>query len=186
MTGMRLFVAIPASDAAPTLAPFLEECASRAPFIRWLDARVLHLTLRFLGEIPEERLPEVEAWFLAAAASPAPPLRAEATGLFRRKERVVLFLKVVPDPALASYARRFLSPVAGCEPESRTFLPHVTLARHALAPGESGRFRAFLEWFGTVRLPEIRLGAPRAVLYRSMLTPSGAVHAPLREAPPAT
>lgn len=178
---MRLFAALPVGEIAPVLAPFLDECARRAPFIRWLDARDLHLTLRFLGDVPDERLAEVEAWFLAAASVPAPPLQADATGLFRRKDRVVLFLKGAPDPALASFARRFLDPVAGCDPESRTFLPHITLARHALAPGDTVRFRAFLEWFGAARLPEARIQAPRAVLYRSTLTPSGAVHEALRE-----
>lgn len=177
---MRLFVGIPAGRLASALAPFLETCRERAPFCRWLPAESLHLTVRFLGEVAPENRPELERWFEEAAANaPAPRLALSRTGLFRKRERVVLHIHLAQDETLERLTRRLLTPVIGLEPENRQFVPHLTLARAALSPAENIRFREFLAWFGSAPLPRDVETPTGITLFESALTPAGAVHTPL-------
>ncbi len=181
---MRLFVAIPAGSLAASLEPLIAGYGERAPFIPWLPASALHLTLRFLGDLPETSVSEIEAW-IDSALDGAPPvqLRAQKTGLFRKKDRVVLYVQLAPDAGLQLLARRLATPIAGLPTDTQQFVPHLTLARYAVTPADAARFRAFLDWFGHSRMPVTVEQSPRVVLYRSDLTPAGAVHTPLREWP---
>ena len=73
---MRCFVAI---DLAPEVRAVvaaaqagLRAAAPRAA-VRWVDPAGMHLTLKFLGEVPEERLPALQgALTEAVTRRPAP------------------------------------------------------------------------------------------------------------------
>ena len=56
---MRLFYAVAADAEVRAAAAGVVSGLRRAPGdYRWVDPRDMHLTLRFLGETPEERLPD--------------------------------------------------------------------------------------------------------------------------------
>lgn len=76
----RIFVAIPLSPAA---AAALASVVPDLPSLRRVGADLLHVTLAFVGRIPEERVGEViDACALAAVSEPAFRIALDALGTF--------------------------------------------------------------------------------------------------------
>ena len=148
---MRAFIA---ATAPPEVAAQLESCRSRsrrtAPkaWWRWTRAGQFHLTLRFLGTIPGDGLPELElALQRACQGNPSPHVQVER--LFSAGEPSARALggfsgDVAP---LCGLQHRIAVETRGLgEPqEDRSFHPHLTLGRvnkaasgRGTAPSRSG------------------------------------------------
>jgi RNA 2',3'-cyclic 3'-phosphodiesterase len=175
---LRAFLAVTLSDAA-------RECAGRAvetlaglvpSGVRWVEPSNQHLTLKFLGEIGEDRVDALVSRARAKLASVAPfEVALAGFGAFpNAREARVLWLGVAQGSALLAKLARKLdgaARVAGSERERRPFSAHLTL----------GRLRE------PARVEIERLAAPTAppwtvsevVLYESRLAPDGARHVPL-------
>jgi len=131
---IRLFVALelPASVRAA-----LREIASRlrpaaGSDVRWTDPNGIHLTLKFIGEVPAAQLEPVRR--ALAAVRDAQPIEAVFRGLgwfpSARRPRV-FWAGVEAGVELAALAARIESALEplGIARESREFHPHLTLAR---------------------------------------------------------
>lgn len=147
---MRLFVAVyPPAAAQTEIAAQVArlrvgEAAARGINVRLADPATLHLTLAFLGDVAEERLPDVttalrrsaERWrTLTGRTGPgeAPPLvRLGGGGRFGRGKFTILWAGLAGDVAavrlLAETTRRELRR-ARLPHDWRPFRPHLTLAR---------------------------------------------------------
>jgi 2'-5' RNA ligase len=128
---VRLFVALwPPPDAVSELLAVVDGIRTENARLRWTASEQWHLTLAFLGEVADERRPELEER-LARAASRHPPLTLRFAGGGRFGTRV-LFTRVESDreplvrlaASVAAAARRSRIPV-----EDRPYRPHLTLAR---------------------------------------------------------
>jgi RNA 2',3'-cyclic 3'-phosphodiesterase len=128
---VRLFVALwPPPDAVSELLAAVDEIRTEGPRLRWTTPEQWHLTLAFLGEVADERRPELEER-LARAATRHPPLALRFAGGGRFGTRL-LFTKVDGDRepltrlagSIAAAARRCRIPV-----DDRPYRPHLTLAR---------------------------------------------------------
>lgn len=121
----------------------------------------LHVTLAFLGSVPERRLPQLAAIARRTAAPAFSEDAASASGgpgldlVFERLEywqaaQVLCAVPVRPPPPVAALARRLQERLteSGFAPDQKTsksagsniakpFRPHVTLARKALRPPRS-------------------------------------------------
>jgi 2'-5' RNA ligase len=153
----------------------------RLPAARWVRPEAIHLTLRFLGEIEEERVAELSGT-LAAAFAAAPPLTLalHGGGCYPPARPARLAWAGVrvggdrPDPApLVALHGRIEQAAAAClglEPEHRSFSPHVTLAR-CKRPWGRREVEAFAAAFaGPVGEPFV---AESGSLIESQLTPDG-------------
>lgn len=93
-----------------------------------------HVTLEFLGPVPESRV--VLARDAAAAAQARPcDIVFDAVEYWRRPEVLCLVAKVVPE-ALCGLVAQLRGGLAarGFQPESRPFRAHLTLARKVITP----------------------------------------------------
>lgn len=154
------------------------------PALRVVRPESLHVTLAFLGYLPEkeiERLGEI----VAGLRSPAPGIRlgdpiGRPSGRHPR-----LFALPVDSPgaiALQSELEEKLVAARLYEPEKRPFWPHVTVAR--VKPEGKGSKRPRQVERLPDGLPKDLLQPTRAVrarLYRSELKPSGAEYRPLAQ-----
>ncbi|MEU1626823.1 RNA 2',3'-cyclic phosphodiesterase [Streptomyces sp. NPDC020096] len=130
---MRLFVALwPSPEALSDLsrAEHKLHAAPGADRLRWAGDTGHHLTLVFLGEVPEETIPDLIAR-LERAARRHKPMCLRLVGGGRFGDRT-LWVGVEGDTAplgrladsVAAGARR-----TGIAVEDRAFRPHLTLAR---------------------------------------------------------
>jgi 2'-5' RNA ligase len=76
----RLFVALPVDEAVrAAAAEIIDGLRKTGADYKWVEPRNLHLTLRFFGETPLDRIPQIEA--LMADASVRPPFELVFSGL---------------------------------------------------------------------------------------------------------
>jgi 2'-5' RNA ligase len=111
---------------------------------RWQDDEQLHLTLRFIGEVDRHRAEDIAA-ALGGLHAPAIPARIAGVGLFERQGRPhMVWAGVEPPAPLAALHRKVDQALArvGVAPETRTFVPHITLARLNRASGPVAPFLA--------------------------------------------
>jgi len=186
---LRLFIAVPVPAAA------LEACrtlvdgvragpAGRGP--RWVRTENLHLTLRFLGATPPDRVAAVEDTVRAVAAGrSAFPVALSGAGAFpsgRRPRALWLGIREGAD-GLAALGSALDAPLAalGWEPEERPFRPHLTVARTdavSIADGAAAAAALVAAADGW----EVTFVADRLVLYRSHLGRGAPSYEPLAEA----
>jgi len=127
----RLFFAL--WPDAPALARAVDAVATLVPRGAGRPQRAdqLHLTLEFLGNVPESRLQAVrEAGAVAATSGRHEVIVLDRVEYWRRPQVLCLTASVVPGPvgALVESLRRELE-LRGFTPERREFRPHLTLAR---------------------------------------------------------
>jgi 2'-5' RNA ligase len=177
----RLFVAL---DVAPELRAELADWAAgelNDPAVRLISPESLHVTLCFLGSLPERRIPEIEA--VLAELEPR-PIRLEPRPRLAAKppSRPRFFaLEFESEAAVELQAElsAALSERGLYEPERRPYWCHLTLAK---VRSERGSRRPRRVGVTPPELPE-RLahtfGSVRVALYRSNLRPTGAEYVPL-------
>lgn len=179
---IRTFIAI---DLPPgvreKIETFERELKKADAAVSWVKPDRIHLTLKFLGDVPEERVPEIQAALEdVARASHAFRLKAAGCGAFPTlKQMRVVWTGIKGDQeALAKLARRVeeaMSPL-GFEPEDRPFRPHLTLGR---VKGKS-RLRVLQEMLLENQGFEAEdFDVAEVVLYKSDLRPDGARYTPL-------
>jgi 2'-5' RNA ligase len=183
---MRLFTGI---GLSPEVVQNLERLLERlrpAARVRWSSPSNLHITTRFIGEWPAERLPELEAALAVLPVAGAIPIQVRKLGFFPNPRAPrVFWAGVEAAPGLAALALetdRALDTL-GLAPEGRPFTPHLTLARIK----ESVALRELQELRESIAaLPSLEFGdfaADRFHLYQSRLSPAGSVYTKLAEFP---
>ncbi|MFN4058582.1 MAG: RNA 2',3'-cyclic phosphodiesterase [Roseinatronobacter sp.] len=143
----------------------------------------LHITLLFLGEVPEPVLEELHLALEGARLGPRLELRLSGLGLFGKAAPHNLHAVVDPAPALmalhaklAQTARR-----AGLTLEARKFQPHVTLSRLPKGSFLQHELEAALVRDALWRSDPFQVA--ELTLFRSTLRKSGAVYDVLAQYP---
>jgi len=180
---MRIFTAITLNDEArerilEALRPFKKIGAP----IRWTDAKNIHLTVKFIGEVDPGQAARIAA-ALAAVKMPVGPfeLRIRGFGKFPAGADLNIFWAGVEDNprllALFQASESALAPL-GVAAEARPFHPHMTLGR-----GKSrGDFTGVLELLA--EKSDLFIAAcPVAAfqLMRSELTAAGPIYNVIKE-----
>ena len=130
----RLFIAAPIDDSVKSN---LERVgwAANARGAKWVQPENMHLTLAFLGDVEDRRVPEVEDVMYAATEGIHEPLRLQAQGIgaFPDEEgaRVMWAGLDGEVPRLIELQARLVRELraAGFEVDSKRYRPHITLAR---------------------------------------------------------
>jgi RNA 2',3'-cyclic 3'-phosphodiesterase len=143
----------------------------------------LHLTLKFLGPTEQEKLDEIAAVTRAIAARhPAHTVALHGLGAFPNARRpAVVWIGIQNGETLCSIAAALESELAafGFMPESRPFLPHLTLLRVKTRLPES-LFALLEEWsekdFGTAPIASVEF-------FQSELQRGGSRYSVLASAP---
>ena len=179
------------AQAQAALRGRLEKSAGPDVRIQWVKPESIHLTLKFLGDIQEDRVPDVQAALTQVAGGQSRfAVSVEGLGVFPdiRAPRVVWVGMATHVDALKRLAADIESALGtiGFAPEQRPFHPHLTLARVKERSREVGRAVSA----GGLPTQEVKLGEltiAAVSLMKSELQPSGPVyvrlcHVPLKEA----
>ena len=130
---MRLFAALsPPAPVVTALRSAREPGLRYAPELRWTPPKEWHLTLAFLGEVPEDLLPGLtDALGEAVGGRPPFPLTAEGWGAFPdpgHGPSTVLWAGVGGDTSALADLAADLCDAAGIT-GGRAYVPHLTVAR---------------------------------------------------------
>lgn len=124
---IRAFIALDLDDtvrSALAVQQFLLPLPRREP------VENLHLTLTFLGEMPDRSLEDLHEALLSLRF-PGFALTLTGLGLFGGDRPRVVFAAAAPDAPLLRLQRKVesMARLAGAAIEGRRFVPHVTLGR---------------------------------------------------------
>src|SRR5947209_11681799 len=126
---MRTFVALDLdAEIRGRILGFVEEVRGLASDARWLSPESLHVTLKFIGEKPDDIVKKIED-ALASIRAEAFPLRFTAAGFFpTAKAARVFWIGINADDSLAKLAGTIDESLAGLgvPKEERAFSPHLT------------------------------------------------------------
>ena len=172
---MRLFVALDIPEnVRSALAALVNRLRAACPDARWVRVEGVHVTLKFIGEVPNEKVDAIKTALASVPGRAAISLIFKGLGFFpsERRPRVLWAgIECGPDlAALAAAVETALAPV-GIPREDRTFTPHLTLARFE-APRGLSALHAAIENAGP-----LDFGATAAKefhLYQSVLKRGGA------------
>jgi len=187
---MRLFVAVDLpEEIKEKVGQVLKDLASvlspEKADIKWVKPEQIHFTLKFLGECPEERIPEITQTLDAAVKDIKPfTLRLGGLGVFPDKgpSRVIWLGLQEGKEAMSNLALRTelaLEPL-GFASEDRPFSAHLTLGR-VKSTKHPDKIRSLLDAAVKKSLGVFSVG--EVVLYRSILSPTGPTYSILHVTP---
>jgi 2'-5' RNA ligase len=126
---MRLFIGIPLAAAVmEELSTMVARQRRKEDGLRWTAAESWHITLQFLGEASAEQYQCLVARVGEVRSQPV-SIQLAGLGFFERTG--VFFAGVAVNPQLLSLQRMVATAASWCgfSPETRTFHPHIKLAR---------------------------------------------------------
>ena len=134
----RLFFALWPDEAMRQAMAQATRKAARASGGRPVPMASLHVTLAFLGSVPERRLPELADLARTAAESVGPALELRFDHLEHwRAAHIVCAAPAEPPMPVAVLARALQDLLVGrgFTPDLKPFRPHVTVVRKVARPG---------------------------------------------------
>lgn len=179
---MRLFTGLDLPvEVVRNLEAFLVRIKPAAR-IAWSPPANLHVTTKFIGEWPEERLAELQSALAGLPDRPEIPATIAKVGFYPNERAPRVFWCGIEAPGLEALAADTDAATSsiGVARENRAYSPHLTLARIKdrldLRPLHSA----------IAAIPSLDFGsftAPSFFLYRSQLRPTGSVYTKLSEFP---
>jgi 2'-5' RNA ligase len=130
---VRLFVALDLPDPVRhAITELIAKLQPKSRTARWIRPENLHITLKFIGHVGNEKLSPIQTALSSIRAAQPIELHFRGMGFFPNEHRPRAFwCGIAASPILAELAAnidRALVPL-GVEAETRPFAPHLTLAR---------------------------------------------------------
>lgn len=155
--------------------------------VRWVPADKIHLTLKFIGDIPPAHVASLSQAIVQQAGTISPfDISIGGFGVFPDPRRARVLWVGVQAPAALEALRRGIE--TGCaqlgySPDGRPFSPHLTVGRvrDYVSLGEQQRLRKAL---GETKIDSLGMTRVNSVhLYQSELKPDGSIYTKLFSAP---
>jgi 2'-5' RNA ligase len=181
---IRAFIAIDLSDDVRAAIGEAQDRLKRAHLgvkISWVKIENIHLTLQFLGYVPEEKMPGISAALAGVcAAHEAFNVLVGGAGAFPNVNRArVLWVGCHDaDARLKTLARAVQTTMQefGFEPEQREFAAHLTLGRIKF-PRPDAALTKLLDSLRDCACGTLRVDAVH--LFESQLNPQGSIYTKL-------
>lgn len=173
---MRTFIAIEIpSEIRSALAALQTELRRAGADVGWTRPENIHLTLKFLGEVDERRIMEIEKVCVSSATGFQPfTLSLDDTGVFpNARQPRILWAGLAGEIEKAAEMQRRLDErlaLIGFEREEKAFRPHLTIGRVK----SNRKTRELLALADAHRLPALSFVVTEIVLMKSELHPARA------------
>lgn len=180
---IRLFVAWPLGhEVEQELGRISFLLKQKGGRVSWVPPQNIHLTARFLGDADPKLVPELKSLIdQVASRSSIATLALDKLSAFPDMKRPrVIWVGLSGDISrLQQSVDEIESGVQelGFPPETKSFKPHLTLGRVKDQHGIEGVMMAVQQF----RVAEITVTLDRIVLFKSTLTPQGAIYERLHE-----
>ena len=194
---MRLFIALEIDDAIrQRIARFMEGVRNFAPHARWVKEEWLHVTLKFIGEQPDERVEPIKSALTTVLVAGTSEIQFRGYGFFPTpKSARVFWVGMECGPELGALAAAIDEKMSSLDipREDRKFSPHLTLARAAGGSGSPRRlrndapnrvFQHLQAKLANLPVPEFgTMTSHEFFLYQSQLSPKGSRYTKLARFP---
>lgn len=178
MASLRLFIAIETPPGIKSqIDNVISELQSAQANVRWEQSEKIHITLKFLGEIPEKVLPQIVLHLEGVAGNTSPfTIRYSGLGCFPTMHEPRIVWVGVDDienklrPLAASIETEMAS--IGLEKEIKGFHPHVTIGRIKSRKNVT----TLLRTMESITLESQPTTITEIVLIKSELKPKGSVY----------
>ncbi len=175
---MRLFTAVKISPGEKLLKILeLPEDNLKYDKIRWVNPNNLHITLKFLGETDEKKLPEIIDLHTNICKSHSSfKLNIENIGVFGSSyQPKVIWLGLNPVENIGLIAMELADSLSsiGFKIDRQNFVPHLTIGRVSSIQNNSF-FQKVISLHKSQFIQEYIVN--KIGLYESILTPKGAIH----------
>jgi len=185
LTPVRVFIAMDiGAEIRETLQKIQDELKKTGADVRWVKTEGIHLTLKFLGNIPEDKLAPITDGMDRAAKGILPmEIRLNGLGAFPSTTRPrVVWVGITGPEQLGTLYERIEAEMEGVgfQRETRKFHPHLTLGRVRSPRGQEKLLPFFESW------KDREVGsfvARELILFKSTLLPSGAEYSRVRSVP---
>jgi 2'-5' RNA ligase len=177
---MRVFIAVDLpNEIREALRDLQRELRPLTNTVRWVAPESIHITLKFLGEVPDKRIEDIDGELTGLSWKPF-TVTVRGVGFFPGTRSPRVFWAGMEAPTMQGLAEQLDTRMdrLGFEKEKRAFRPHITLARAKNTRIDSALVSAAAQFeernFGS-------FAADRVFLFKSTLKPSGAVYEKLKE-----
>ncbi len=181
MSMFRGFIAI---DITPTddILRFLNEINSVNADIKVVEPQNIHITLKFLGDTPEEKIDQIEQIIIDSVEGISPfSIKLIGTGVFPNKNYIrVVWIGIKDIEKLVTIAKNIDEKIAklGFKKEKRGFSAHLTIGRVKTAKNKDVLLKKIENYsdfdFGIQEVKSIKLK-------KSDLTPKGPIYTTMKE-----
>lgn len=182
---MRVFIGIKLDERVhEEIEKFLAPFKKISSPIRWVNPENVHITLKFIGEVPEEKYAKIEKNLAEAEFDTGPfDLRLAGCGKFGRDNTLNIFwIGITPSDPLTRIFKKIENTLAklGIEKENRPFKPHITVGRNK----KNFNFRSFSQLIEEKSDHLIaELNVDHFQVFKSQLRPEGPIYTILKEIP---
>jgi 2'-5' RNA ligase len=185
---MRTFIAIKIpEEIRKSLARLQNKLKACGADVKWVEPANIHLTLKFIGEIEEGKIPEIERAMREAAGNKASfKVRIGNIGAFPdlRHPRVIWAGINQGEKETRSIANELEERLEalGVPKENREFAGHLTLGRARSLKNMTELIKKLEKLKDLSREENFEFKAGEITLFKSTLTPQGAFYEALKEA----
>ena len=179
---MRVFIAVDLpNELRKEFADLERQLKPSTDTARWVAPESIHITLKFIGEVPEKQAEDIDAALAGLTWKPF-TVTVRGVGFFPGNRSPRVFWAGMEAPTMQKLAEELDSRMErlGFEKEKRAFRPHITLARARDTRIDASLVAASAEYaehdFGSFTVDRI-------FLFKSTLKPTGAVYERLKEYP---
>jgi 2'-5' RNA ligase len=180
---MRSFIAINLDDSLRSeIASVTAGLRSGNWDVKWVSPANLHITLKFLGEIPEDALQGIRDTLLSVAPHHESfAFKLKGVGIFPDKKRPrVIWIDILEPERLIKLQEEVENSLIsiGFKREDRPFSPHLTIGRIKSSAGKESLLRAV----ETLKDRDFgNIGVNKVSLMKSDLKPGGAQYTTIAE-----
>jgi 2'-5' RNA ligase len=166
---MRTFIAVGISDEVRQRIAELQKELPSKEALKVVDPGIIHITLKFLGEIDESKVPEIKKIISSISFEPF-TVTTKGVGVFPNENFIRVIWIGAPSPELDAMAKELNEKLKTLGFKSEEFTSHVTIAR-VKTKIDLTRFLADHreEKFGSFAVDGLRL-------MKSTLTPKGPIY----------
>jgi 2'-5' RNA ligase len=177
---MRVFIAVELpGEIREALSGLQRELGPLTNSARWIAPDSIHITLKFIGEVSESKIDEIDRAIVSLSWKPF-TVTVRNVGFFPANRSPRIFWAGMEAPMMARLAETLDARLEriGFEKEERAFRPHITLARARQLRIDSALVAASAKYvthdFGSFTVD-------RFFLIQSTLRPEGAAYSKLKE-----
>ncbi|MEM4247457.1 MAG: RNA 2',3'-cyclic phosphodiesterase [Candidatus Woesearchaeota archaeon] len=170
---MRLFISC---EVPKEISDYIHELAKRLPEAKLTVPKNIDLTIKFLGDVPDTKIEEIKQKLSEIRFKPF-KATLNGVGVFTEDFIRVVWVGLTPGEKFEELHLLVDSALEKLFPKEKRFQAHLTIARVKYVADK----QKFLNALKQIKVDPLTFEVNKLVLFKSQLSPTGAVHEQLME-----